>query len=189
MPDKYQIVIPFTGFYETVHGDAMDDAVDYALDCNEGEKQLEYDDLVIDMKGFMEEYSKAYLEAVSEFLSNNCDIDVEFEFFELFSPREYNFETDIITAYITEEGLNAILEHTDWGLMARIVIEAFTPRSGFAPFYTADFSQWVLQGVKEWDRVQLGLLLEQFIILSDIDVELGHEIASNHISYKGNNNG
>lgn len=189
MPDKYKIVIPFTGFYETEHGGAMDTAIEYELDRDEGEQQLTYDDLVIDNKGFMKEYSEAYLEAVQEFLSQNCDIEVELEFFELFSPREYNFETDIITAYITEEGLLGLLEQTDWELMERMVMDTFTPRSGFIPNYTYNFSHWLFQGVRDWDRVQLGILLEQFIILEDIEVDLGHEIASNHISYKENKDG
>ena len=184
MPEKYKIVVPFSGFYESDHGAQMGAAIECELDTDPGERALVYDDLVIDNKGFMKEYAEAYLEAVVYFLEYECDISLDLELFEVNSPKEYNFETDQIVAYISEEGIKALLEHVDWLDLEADIQEQLKIRDGFFTSRSNNMYDWLFRGIKDWDSIELGFLMEQFFTSDQIEVDLGHEIASNHIAYK-----
>lgn len=184
MSKQYEIVVPFSGFYESNHGGKLDSAIDYALDPEEGRPDHIYDDLVIDLPGFYHEYAEAYLAEVVSFLETECEISLELEIKEVNSPKEYNFETDQIIAYISEEGIKAILAETNWNGLEEVVYEDLSPRSGFATSRSNKLDDWLFRGVHDWDCIELGFLLEQFITPEDLDVDLGHEIASDYITYR-----
>jgi len=184
MPEKYKIVVPFSGFYESVHSDQMDQALESTLDAEPREPALVFDDLVIDTQGFYKEYAEAYIASVVTFLAQECDISLDLEFFEVNSPKEYNFETDQIVAYISEEGIKAMLEHIDWHDLEADIQEQLKNRDGFCTMRSNNMYDWLFRGIKDWDSIELGFLMEQFFTNDQIEVDLGHEIASNHITYK-----
>jgi len=184
MPEKYRIVLPFSGFYETQHGGEMDTAIECTLDAEPEERELSYEALVIDIEGFYKEYAEAYIAAVVYFLEYECDISLDLELFEVNSPKEYNFETDQIVAYISEEGIKALLEHVDWLDLEADIQEQLKIRDGFFTSRSNNMYDWLFRGIKDWDSIELGFLMEQFFTSDQIEVDLGHEIASNHITYK-----
>jgi len=187
MFEKYKIEIPFSGFYASVHSEHMDAAIEYELDrdTEPGERELVYEDLVIDNKGFMKEYAEAYVQAVVVFLEQACDISLDLELFEVNSPKEYNFETDQIVAYIAEEGIKALLDHISWQSLEADIQEQLKSRSGFFTTRSNNMYDWLFRGIKDWDCIELGFLMQQFFTYEQIEVDLGHEIASNHVTYKG----
>ena len=183
---KYEIVVPFSGFYESVHSDYMGVAIEYVLDIEEGCEAITYDDLVIDYQGFQKEYAEEYVARIVTYLSQDHDISLELdlEFKSISSPKEYNFETDQIIASISEEGIKALLEHIDWRDLEADIQEQLRIRDGFFTLRSNKLYDWLFRGVGDWDRIELGFLLEQFFTNDQIEVDLGHEIASNHIEIK-----
>jgi hypothetical protein len=154
--------VPFSGFYNSVHADEID---------REIEQQAEYwqDECGRDLPEFMvnlwegvnyreayELYAKGYCQAFGwHVLDHDALI-----FDELNSPREYNFTTDRVFAYIPRHVLNDLAaNHVDWSHMAKLVARKFTSRDGFASYYSADLVEWP-HDLGEWDHNQVGTLLE-----------------------------
>ena len=142
---KIQALIPFVGFYESLHDSAMDDVVE----------QSENDDMPIDYDNVgwglvQDQYAKFYAES---FLSM---LDVDGQYVKLTSPREYNFGTDQITVEV-EESVMVELFDTAMSLhLAQLVKEEMTPRSGFSPYYSMKVKDW--GPVNTWKPAQLELI-------------------------------
>lgn len=172
MEEKYEVWLQFfSGFYNSIHDEAMDREVEYILE----DSGLEYDDykFTYDYLG----YSQAYIKKISKV------IGIDFEFEELNSPKEYNFGTDHIYCYIGRSDLVKISSVANSETMKRLVKERFTSRDGFISFYSPYISVWLDDApIENWDAVQLGVLLDAYIIesgedLDDIDMA-GYEYCS-----------
>jgi hypothetical protein len=125
--------VPFQGFYESIYSD-YDFSINEDSEYTEQEKESILDS--IDHKATQENIASQY---VYEF-SNLFEIPLKFE--SMTSPREYNFETDKIYAYIPTGEVKRLLSLTKPETLALTVKDRFTSSSGFISFYDNDVNNW-----------------------------------------------
>lgn len=130
--------IPFSGFYDSLHSGAVDQAIEQMFANDRGvpnkglisalQSRCRYQQVYVN-------YAKFYVEA----FANKFKI-TSLKFDELSSPREYNFTTDRIFAGISLEDARRIHSETSTAALAKLSHDEFTSRDGFASFYDADVS-------------------------------------------------
>ena len=95
--------ISFGGFYCSQHSDLIDFRIE--LYINEGYVNSFED---IDYKETEEDYIKDYCNELSEYISEEYEIDIDFKNLSLHSPREYNFDTDSIDCEVDKLQANKL---------------------------------------------------------------------------------
>lgn len=160
---RFEVNIPFSGFYESWHSNQFDDEIDQTienwtetLDCDMPQKlqNMFYD--AANYGNARLEYAKAYLSAFADEYLNG---DLQFTI--MTSPREYNFETDRLFGTISRKTLAMIIRKTDPTILTRIAKKNHTSRSGFISFYEPDWRSW--GRVTTWEHNQLGTLLQAYL--------------------------
>lgn len=153
-------IIPFSGFYDSLHDSETDRALGQCLSDSNGDP---YDSLVsrafdcINWRSAHVAYSEAYAQAFAE----EFEIDgLEFE--SLQSPREYNFTTDRIFVNIPDGEVTRIYAETPRATLDAVAAEWFTSRSGFSSFYSPDVDDW--GDMAKWDHNQLGALVAAYVL-------------------------
>ena len=155
--NNMEVIINFGGFYETLHGTALDNIIENPFQDDNGEIPADfYEAAVIDYEAAKKDYCKAFIDFINETLK------IKLKFKELISPKEYNFSTDRIAAEITETDYKKVVkfvkkEYAD-DLEAEI-LDATTAKSGYIPFYTAEelkadkslFCQMCFDVLLRWD--------------------------------------
>lgn len=163
---KLLTTIPFSGFYNSEYSEELE----YCLE-SEAENLAESHGITIDEASellykhsdFSLVHEKIAIEYVKKFnalIIENFEFDLTLEFESMKSPREYNFTTDIIFAYLPEQNLKMLLEDIDQTSLEKLIAEKFTSRSGFISYYSNSLAEWLKQPFSEWDHNQLGTLLE-----------------------------
>lgn len=158
-PKRMLTTVPFSGFYNTSHEALIDDTVermfsDRATGChrNEGlEAKLQE---LWDFSKVMEAYCKAYTAKFAE------GAVVTLHFDDVDSPKEYNFTTDRIFAYITLKDVKSLFTGATLTRLKALVKETFTSRSGFISSYSNDLKEW--GRIETWDHNQVGTLLQAY---------------------------
>jgi hypothetical protein len=107
---KNTIVLNFGGFYNSIHDESIDSMLDSYYQDDDG-NTLDYYSLDIPYKTILNEYSRLYIDLFSEWLNDEYSLDVNLTFSELISPREYNFSTDRIIAFISKVHESKLLKH------------------------------------------------------------------------------
>jgi len=152
--------LPFSGFYESLHGHMIDQACEQMFQDDNGHdlphiaalrhrhwQSCNYHQVFV-------KYAKAYaLEFTEKFA-----VAVAFQSLE--SPREYNFDTDRIMVTISAKEVRRIHGATDAKALAEMVKDQCTSRSGFISFYDPDMATW--GPVETWDSPQVALLLRTY---------------------------
>ena len=133
--------LPFSGFYESVHMDALE---------REGEEFPNADWRKV-FFGYAKEYAAEYLHAAG--------ITGRFEGLE--SPREYNFATDRIFVDIPADEVRRMLATVDTETLSLVAAERHTTRSGFFSYYSPRVDDW--GPVDDWDCNQVGTLIIAFV--------------------------
>lgn len=164
---KVQAIIPFAGFYESWHSEAIDNAINRVFEDISGEPNTTLVDKAFNCtnyKQIFEAYAKEFTKAFKHELNAKLEYNkpIRCKFIELVSPREYNFSTNKIIAEFD-------LEFMQWLLDAKVYRDRFerlcrdelTSRSGFISFYNPDFETW--GELAAWDYNQLGLLLQALV--------------------------
>ena len=159
MTEKRTVQIPFSGFYESIHSDNIDGV----------EAQMFSDDYGdVDSTAAHEfymacEYHKVFLKYAQEYAADFAIyIDMpDLKFLALDSPREYNFETDVIVCEIAEADVLKMFDATPREVLTACAKERHTPCSGFDSYYIPDFSTW--GDPLEWDQVQLTTLMMAYV--------------------------
>lgn len=152
--------IPFSGFYESLHDSALDDAIKDVFRSDNGDENAElsyraWDSMLWD--NVRNGYAKEYIENFAH------DFGIKSLAFEsLRCPKEYNFTTDRIFCNIDYSELCGIVKTFDLAAFAAFVRERFTSRDGFISFYPADLAEW--GNVESWDHNQCGTALEFYAI-------------------------
>jgi hypothetical protein len=155
-------VIPFSGFYETLHAAELDRAEEQFFEDSNGHplpgvtalSQRFY--LACDYQKVHAQYARAYCESFAE----NFELKgLEFE--SLDSPKEYNFTTDRIFANIPRATVRAVYKNINIPALRIFVRDNFTSRDGFASYYSGDLDTW--GSVDTWDHNQLGALFSVFV--------------------------
>ena len=156
MKKRLEFALEFGGFYHSHHSETIDNDI----------ASYDYDWEKIDYKKTHDNYCKGLLESV------NNELDINLEFVELDSPREYNFTTDkIITsiphkefADLKQEYINDT-EFVDW------INEESRSRDGFSSFYSG------LDAIIKEDDILLQYIFRYINIEnSTIDLELEYDL-------------
>lgn len=176
MVQRIELRVPFQGFYESIH----DDAVQRALEDHDeqtGESQAENFSFTAEN---LRKYVKSYL---SRFESRLPSED-KFTSFRVTSPREYNFETDRVLAELHASTLRTIFaeikSQEEQGFRQRVAGE-LESRSGFVPFYSADLDDWG-NDPAEWETAQLELMVRYYMEMAHGDeweVSIVEEMSAN----------
>jgi hypothetical protein len=159
-PQMRSTTIPFSGFYNSYHDDEIDQTIERMFsdrqtgdDSNQGLQSRLFD--ACDFGKVHLEYAKAYADSFAQYFKIPS---MKFE--TLVFPREYNFTTDRIFAFVTLKDLRAIRKATSKGDLAQLAEERFTSRSGFISSYSPDVNDW--GPFNEWDHNQYGTLIEAY---------------------------
>lgn len=159
--DRVEVQIPFSGFYETHHDMKISEAVESAFnyDPESGEEKDLPDcfwDADINWSAIQNDYCRHYVEAFGE------AFELDLEFVEMSSPREYNFTTDRIFATIPRSQMDNIKDKVLGSEDGRkYVSDRFTSGPGFSSFYSNDLNDEEWQG--ELDYNQLGAILQFYV--------------------------
>ena len=121
MKKKLEFALEFGGFYHSWHSERIDHDIE----------MYDYDWEEIDYKKTHNNYCKGLLESV------NNELDMNLEFVELESPREYNFTTDKSITLIPHKEITDLkqeyvndIEFVEW------INEESRSRDGFHSFYS-----------------------------------------------------
>lgn len=167
------IQLPFSGFYESVHADQLDEATERdAENFASGESDL-YPEAVgmaeSDLCEILsrmsnrtqayESYSRKYVSAFEGFVKQETGFDLQLTFDRIESPRFYNFDTDRIFAQIPLSVVEKLRAAVTLGNLAEVIKERHESRSGFCSFYTTDIEEWTKKPVSKWDHNELETLL------------------------------
>ena len=161
------IQLPFDGFYNSIHDQLIDDAVDQLFQDDSGDTLVP--DSFIDGINYSQvftDYCKMYVENYQDILLNEYGLDITLTFESMTSPREYNFETDKIFCEVSLHDVKKIYGAmaSRWPEVEKVSIDRHTSRSGFISFYDPDVKTW--GPLPTWDHNQLQTLL---IAFADID--------------------
>lgn len=157
MPDSRITSIPFSGFYNSWHDSALDDALTIMCSDENGDiidSRYSLATNAIDWRIAHLAYAQLYCER----LATACN--ATWQFAKLDSPRFDNYRTDEIDVTIDLPELQRMHDAIDPVAFAALVQERLAPRSGFIPFYSADLSEW--GNLSEWESPQLSLLVEAY---------------------------
>jgi hypothetical protein len=155
------VQIPFMGFCESIHDNAINDYIDNqcftdyetGMTNNDNLSQRLYDSL--NWRDLFIDYAKEY----AEHFAHEFKIKLNFE--SLSSPREYNFTTDRIFCEISESELKRLYDLTDKAIFKKTALDMFTSRDGFCSFYDNDISTW--GALSEYDHNQYYCLLMAYL--------------------------
>jgi hypothetical protein len=157
-----KISIPFSGFYESIHNDNINNALyndvftDHASGCINNDRLSYLAEDSIDWHLLYVDYAKEY---VSQF---NHEYGLNLIFDELSSPKEYNFTTDRIFCEITPIEIHKLYENTSAEYLTKNAKAMFTSYDGFSSFYSNDWLTWGAD-VLTWDCNQLECLLRAWL--------------------------
>jgi hypothetical protein len=157
------IIIPFSGFYESLHSSEIDEAENMIFQDDSGsplafaEKLHENFYWACDYGHVNTEYARAY---AGEFAEKMGLKTLKFE--ALNSPKEYNFTTDRIFCTIDYPEVQRLFNETNTPTLRITARANHTSRDGFYSFYNPDFETW--GDVTTWDSNQLATLLEAWIV-------------------------
>lgn len=164
--------MPFSGFYETCHREALRDRFDVGENSdpkeNEAEWQKRWDEYCLHHKENEQDYCREYVRQFSKM------VGIGLEYKDLVSPKEYNFSTDRIFAEISASDVKELKRMADPERMRALVKLSFTSCDGFSSFYSNDYGQWLKdeEAGKPFDHNQVGTLLECVAGQIDDDWEL-----------------
>lgn len=158
--------IPFSGFYCSLHDDALDSALESIFSHDNGEKR---DSIfyaahnAADWRLVQNKYAAEYAAAFAA----KFNLPLQFERME--SPREYNFSTDSVYCTISADDAAWLFDTCDKTLLAKIARETFTSCDGFISFYDPDFTEW--GDILTWDHNQLGVLMRAHVTEQNPDFD------------------
>ena len=110
--EKKIIKLPFDGFYESVSNAMLDGALKQVFSDENGHEHEIPDNFYdrIDWCKAHEAYARNYCESLAEYLDRQYDLKISFKFESLQSPKYYNFETDKIFAYISQDEIKKLYD-------------------------------------------------------------------------------
>lgn len=156
MNSKVNLIIPFSGFYETIAGYVIECAIEHEIEINNNIKSLDY-------KKMQEQYKNQYCDKLeSLFKANNCEIDIADA--KIVSPNEYNFMNDEIHCNVQFDKLLNVVRYAVkncWNTVERLAIEYLSSRSGFHSFYDdiSDASKWTTRDISKF-TVEWKIIIE-----------------------------
>jgi hypothetical protein len=147
-------VLPFGGFYQTIHDVHLDEWYDWENEPSGGE-----------VKAYCNSYARAYTEAF-------CD---EYQISGLFESLESNKngigERIFIDLPVSE--LKRIWKGLDRQVLARTLKDLYTTRPGFIPYYENTIDAWLDKAgtMEEWDHNECYTVLLAYARQNGFDSE------------------
>jgi hypothetical protein len=172
-----KIVVNFGGFYNSIHDELIDSMLDSYYQDEEG-NILDYYSLDIPYKTIFDKYSKFYINSFSGWLFDNFDLCINLRFSHLNSPREYNFNTDKIIAFISKSDEFKLLKHfrNDAGFLEYLK-KATRSYDGYISFYDYESALKNQDGVlSDYLTQYLCNEFNQSDYLSCYDLNNGYEL-------------
>lgn len=162
--------ISFGGFYHSIHDMNIDHRVEIELDMIDLEtniKEWKAVDPEVDYKETYKSYIADYCSELSGYISDEYEIDIDFKNLSLYSPREYNFETDTIDCEVDKDKANKL---NAYFLNDQDFIEYLNERTksydGYRSFYTFE------QAKNNKDDMLIRYVLEYICSDFNDDLEL-----------------
>ena len=181
--------LPFSGFYNSKWSDELDNVENNFIE-NEAEDDDTLDeseiseivDKCLQYETQMQYVAQEYVGYFNEKFKEEFGIDLGLRFESLKSPREYNFTSDIIYAYIDEEVVRRLLDDLEESKLADMIRERFTSRSGFISFYTNRIERWKAKPIEEWDHNEVGTVLEAYVAqVEDFEWGVYYEMCERYV--------
>lgn len=166
--DRISLRLPFfSGFYNTIW-DGTDVWYDELSNfkCVTG-IDLDENDLTFDNDRYRDVIAKLF---VLHFFDYAPSFITKIEFDEIVSPREYNFETDKIYAFVTfsddwKEKVSAFI-NKNYKLVSDLIKRFHSSRSGFISFMSDDITEWPYYLFEKKDDRYLSSIIA-FMMLID----------------------
>lgn len=164
--NKAKIIrLPFQGFYGSWYSEELDN-----IEEREAENIADTEgvpvDVVADALYWTTDYAAAYRKIAAQYVEYFCDsladefgLQTAMQFESMQSPREYNFETDRVFAYIRLGHVKALFDKVDKERLSEKIKERFTSRSGFISFYSNDIADWLEKPLSQWDHNEVETIL------------------------------
>ena len=121
--------IDFGGFYNSIH----DGNIDHMVEA------YEYDFDHIDYKKTFQSYIESYCGNLEDYILDEYEVNINFKDLKLYSPKYYNYSTDVIDCKIKSKEafqLNEVLK-TDEDFL-KFLKDRTTSYDGYASFYKYD---------------------------------------------------
>lgn len=154
--------IPFAGFYNSIWSDGIDRAEEMYLENLEQEDGVEIkasSDAIwkaADYRAMYNYVARKYVDYLNDYIKDEFDLDLDLKFESMQSPREYNFETDRIFCYISDENLRKLRTFVPEDELRLAIKTRFTSRSGFISGYPNNLDDW--PPLEDWDHNEIGTL-------------------------------
>ena len=138
-----ELNLSFGGFYYSVHSDIVDSLVESNFEEDEDTlTEDEYYD-TIDYQKTYKDYCKYYVRYLFDYIldAHGIKLTITQNNVDMWSPREYNFSTDVIVlkdvSNSTVKSLTTLFNrYLEDSLFRNFILEKTTSRSGYTPFYT-----------------------------------------------------
>jgi hypothetical protein len=157
-PSKFSAAIPFAGFYESWHDDNIDRCEEQMFWDDNGDvlsqRLIEMFAENLNYEIVRQKYARQYVAV----LSHAIGIPMHYE--EMVSPREYNFMTDRLFAFIERSNLAKMLRAVRGKWLNQKITDCFTSRSGFISRYPNHIGDW--PRIAEWDYNHVGTVLSAY---------------------------
>lgn len=154
--NKILVELPFSGFYESLHNDQIDRAMQDLFmndDCTVDDEKLDQALYSTNFEPIRNDYAQAYVKRFSELVG----YDLEFE--SLTSPKFYNYSTDRIFAYIDKLDLYKAFQSITLDQLSDAIKEVGTSGSGYHAHYSPDLHEWLETPIHNWEACQLEIIL------------------------------
>ena len=128
--------IEFGGFYDSIHSSHIDMTTENYFDdtpLQNDDNNFEY----FNWSAIHQSYIESYVNKLSDYITDNYQIDIDFKKVSLDSPQQYNFKTDVINCSVNKkkiELLNNKLIIDD--KFAKYLKESTESYDGYMSFYT-----------------------------------------------------
>jgi hypothetical protein len=154
--------IPFSGFYESSHDAALDQALEQMFSDDSGCERTPSYDIASDAI----DWRAAHLAYAQEYAKNLAlETESTWQFAKLDSPRFYNYRTNEIDVTLSLSELQRMRDYvaaeheSAWLELCR---DRLTARDGFIPFYDSNPYTWGT--LDTWESPQLSLLVECYVV-------------------------
>ena len=155
--------IPFAGFYNSIWSEGLNYAEEMYLENLEQEDGVEIkasSDAIWRAADYGAMYSyvaRKYVDYFNDYIKDEFDLALDLKFESMTSPREYNFETDRIFCYISDENLRKLRSFVAEDELRLAIKTRFTSRSGFISSYPNNLDDWDADPTT-WDHNEIGTL-------------------------------